>query len=66
MNVNEVTRSLHTWTSNEERKLLEKITGLEPIGRFEEHDQVTIEALIRKSLLIKVESKGLIFVYPNI
>ena len=66
MKTNEVTRAVKTWTSNEEATLLEKVTGLEPLGRFTEHDQVTITALVRKSLLIKVESKGVTFVYPNV
>jgi hypothetical protein len=65
MKLNELVRSIPTWTSNEERELLSKINDLRPLDSFQERDQVIIESLIRKSLLIKVASKDAVYVYPN-
>jgi hypothetical protein len=66
MKLNEFVRSLDTWTSKEEQRLLDSIQGLVSIHTFEEHDQFVIEALIRKSLIIKVQgANDESYVYPN-
>jgi hypothetical protein len=66
MKLNEFIRSVKVWTSNEEDALLEKINDLRPLNTFDDRDQVIIDSLIRKSLLIKVESKGSVYIYPNV
>ena len=66
MKLNEFVRSLDTWTSKEEQRLLDSIQGLVSIQTFEEHDQFIIEALIRKSLVIKVKgANDESYIYPN-
>lgn len=42
------------YTSNEEKKILEKLSKPAHLASFSEHDQFTIEGLIRKSLIIKI------------
>jgi hypothetical protein len=42
------------WTTNEEDKLLEKLKEPVKLRHLSEHDQVRIQALIRKSLVTKV------------
>lgn len=65
MKLNEFVRSIDVWTSKEEKAMLEKVNELKLLAGFTDHEQVVIEHLIRKSLLIKVESNGLTYVYPN-
>lgn len=65
MKLNELVRSLHTWTSREERAVLERIDGLKPIGMFNERECQIIEGLIRKSLVICMQDKGNTYIYPN-
>lgn len=65
MRLNELVRSIPTWMSAEEQEIYSKITELKSMGTFDEREQVIIENLIRKSLVIKVENKGVIYVYPN-
>ena len=67
MKLNELVRTLETWTSREERALLETLTGLVSIKTFEEHDRFIIDGLIRKSLVIKVQgNNNETFIYPNV
>ncbi len=66
MNLNEFTRGIEIWRSNEERELLEKIKELTPLSTFEEREKTIIESLVRKNLLIKVKSKENTYVYPNV
>lgn len=65
MKLNELVRTLDTWISNEERAVLERIDGLQPVGVFSDREIQIIEGLIRKSLVIRVENKGNTFLYPN-
>lgn len=66
MKLNEFTRGLNVWTSNEEKQLLEKIQEPTMIASFQERDQTIIESLIRKNLLIKVQGHHAVYVYPNV
>jgi hypothetical protein len=66
MKLNEFIRSIKVWTNEQENSILEKIDGLVLVASFTEPDQFVIEGLVRKSLLIKVESKGVTYVYPNV
>lgn len=66
MKLNELVRSLNTWTSKEEREVLNSINGLVSILTFEDHERVIIEGLVRKSLVIKVQgANDITYVYPN-
>lgn len=66
MKINELVRSFSTWTNSEEKSILEKIDRPMSVSGFTEHERFVIEGLIRKTLLIKVESKGVTYVYPNV
>jgi hypothetical protein len=57
MKINELLGNFEIWTSNEEDKLLEKLKSPVKLGHLSEHDQVRIQSLIRKSLVIKVGDK---------
>ena len=66
MKLNELVRSLDTWTSHEERAILETLKGLVSIKTFQEHERFIIESLIRKSLVIKVQgNNNETYIYPN-
>jgi len=66
MKLNELVRSLETWTTMEERTILAKMEGLTSIKTYQEHERFIIEGLIRKSLVIKVQGKeNEVYVYPN-
>lgn len=66
MNLSEFTRGIEIWRSREEQEVLEQIKELTPLAAFQEREQAIIEGLIRKSLVIKVESKENTYVYPNV
>lgn len=42
------------WTTNEEAKLLKKLKKPVKINRLSEHEQFTVAAMIRKSLITKI------------
>jgi hypothetical protein len=66
MKLNEFVRSIETWCSTEEQKVLESINEILPLDSFTEHDQFVLESLIRKSLVIKVKgTDNVVYVYPN-
>lgn len=65
MRLNELVRSIDTWTSNEERGVLDRIKELAVLENFEEHEQYIIKGLIRKSLVIQLQSSGINYIYPN-
>jgi hypothetical protein len=54
MKINELVGQFHIWTTNEERKMLERLNYPCYINSFPEHEQFVIEGLIRKSLVIKI------------
>lgn len=66
MKLNELVRGIDTWTSNEERVLLDRIKELVVLESFEEHEQRIIEGLIRKSLVIRVAGQEINYIYPNV
>lgn len=45
---------INIYLSNEEQAVLEKVVDITPIEAYNEREQVVIENLIRKSVLIKV------------
>lgn len=45
------------WTTNEEKELLKKLKEPIKLSRLSEHEQVRVEAMIRKSLVTKVGMK---------
>lgn len=65
MKINELTRSLNVWTSNAEKHVLESIDAPILLNTFDEREKTVIEQLVRKNLLIIVNSKGSSYVYPN-
>lgn len=66
MKTQDLLDGFYIWTSTEEHQVLHKITQPSLLESFSERDQTIIQQLIRKSLLIKVETKNNIYVYPNI
>jgi hypothetical protein len=65
MKVSELVGELHIAISNEEDKLLEKITAVHNVSSFTEREQFIIAGLIRKSLVSKINHKGCTFVSQN-
>ena len=65
MKLNELISDFIIATSNEEKKMLESITGLTPIDSFDERERFIIENLIRKSLVSKVRHDNVIMVLVN-
>jgi hypothetical protein len=64
MNIRELINN--TWTSRAERSVLDSMHAEAcPISYYEENDQFIIEQLIRKSLVIKQEQNGIVYVKPN-
>jgi hypothetical protein len=58
MRINELLGgSFDIWMSNEEKTLLEKLKEPKLLSSLSEHDQVRIQPLIRKSLVIKIGMK---------
>lgn len=53
MKINELIGNFEVWTTNEERELLKKLTQPTKIAHLSEHEQFTVQAMIRKSLLTK-------------
>jgi hypothetical protein len=54
MKVNEILGQFDIYMSNDEKKLIKELRNPRPLNSFSEHDQFTIESLIRKSLVIKI------------
>jgi hypothetical protein len=54
MKVNEILGQFDIYMSNDEKKLIKELRNSRPLNSFSEHDQFTIESLIRKSLVIKI------------
>lgn len=65
MKLNELIKSFSIAMSNEEKALLDRIEGVQPLDKFTEREQVIIENLIRKSLVSKIHNKGSILVMVN-
>jgi hypothetical protein len=57
MKINELISSFDIWTTNEEAKLLKKLSSPVRLTSLSEQDQFKVEAMIRKSLVTKVGHK---------
>jgi hypothetical protein len=57
MKINELISSFDIWTTNEEAKLLKKLSSPVKLTSLSEQDQFKVEAMIRKSLVTKVGHK---------
>tara|TARA_B110000503_G_scaffold8477_1_gene11516 strand:- start:831 stop:1037 length:207 start_codon:yes stop_codon:yes gene_type:complete len=65
MKINELIKTFEIHTSNEEKKLLDKISGPCYVNTLTEREQQVAENLVRKSLLSRVNYKGSVVVLPN-
>lgn len=54
MKINELIHDFEIWTTNEEVQILKKLTHPVPLSSLSEHDQVRVQAMIRKSLITKI------------
>lgn len=54
MKVSEVLKHFTIFMTNEERAMLPRLRQPRPLKSFPEHDQFTIEGMIRKSLVTKI------------
>lgn len=54
MKINELIEDFEIWTTKEEQELLEKLKKPIKLSSLNEQDQFRIQAMIRKSLVIKV------------
>lgn len=57
MKINELIEDFEIWTTNEEKQLLDKLKKPVKLSSLNEHDQFKVQAMIRKSLVIKVGMK---------
>jgi hypothetical protein len=57
MKINELISSFDIWTTNEEAKLLKKLSSPVRLTSLSEQDQFKVEAMIRKSLVTKIGMK---------
>jgi len=57
MKLNELIDSFEIWTTNEEAVLLKKLKYPVKLAQLNEHDQVRVQAMIRKSLVTKIGHK---------
>jgi hypothetical protein len=58
MKINELLQGFSIYTSLEEERVLKKLTTPAYLSDFNERDQVIIEGMVRKSLVIKIGSKN--------
>jgi hypothetical protein len=58
MKINELIGNFVIWTSREEDAMLRRLESVSYLNSFNEHDQIIIEGLIRKSLVIKIGDKN--------
>ena len=65
MKLNELVTEFSIYLTNEEKSLLESVTGLVPMSAFQEREQVIINNLIRKSVISKVMYNGQVMVMQN-
>lgn len=54
MKINELIEDFEIWTTNEEKSLLEKLKHPVKLSSLNEQDQFKVQAMIRKSLVIKI------------
>lgn len=58
MKISELIESFEVFTSNEEDKILAKLSAPAYLESFSDRDRFIIEGLIRKSLVIKIGDKN--------
>jgi len=54
MKINELVGEFGIWTTGEEAELLKKLSNPVKLATLSEHEQFTIQAMIRKSLVTKI------------
>jgi hypothetical protein len=54
MKINELVGEFGIWTTGEEATLLKKLATPVKLATLSEHEQFTIQAMIRKSLITKI------------
>ena len=54
MNINELISGFEIYTTNEEREVLDRLTRPIKLTALNEREQVIVENMIRKSLVIKI------------
>jgi hypothetical protein len=54
MKINELVGEFGIWTTGEEAELLKKLASPVKLATLSEHEQFTIQAMIRKSLVTKI------------
>jgi len=54
MKINELINKFEIYTNNEEKRMLEYLKHPKHLSEFTEHEQFTIEGLVKKSLVIKI------------
>jgi len=57
MKINELISSFEIWITNEEIEILKKLKTPVKISSLTEHEQVRVQAMIRKSLITKIGHK---------
>lgn len=65
MKLNELITQFTIAITNEEKDVLQMISGVSPLSSFNEREQFIIENLIRKSLVSKVVQNGTVLVLVN-
>jgi hypothetical protein len=65
MKLIDITNNFTIAITNEENAVLKELDGITPLDSFEERHRFVIENLVRKSLVSKVNHKGVILVVPN-
>jgi hypothetical protein len=58
MKISELIGEFEIFTTNEERRMLSKLSSPAYLDSFSEREQVIIEGMIRKSLVIKIGSRN--------
>ena len=57
MKINELISNFEIWTTNEEAMMLTRLTKPVRLASMNEHDQIIINNMIRKSLVTKIGHK---------
>jgi hypothetical protein len=57
MKINELISNFEIWTTNEEAMMLSRLAKPVPLSSMNEHEQVIINNMIRKSLVTKIGNK---------
>lgn len=65
MRFNELISEFRIQMSNEEAELFERLEGVRDIHSFSERERFTLESLIRKSLVTKINKNGSTMVTRN-